>query len=401
MPYAVAVLAIGVLWGALSIRWIRELHVFSLTPFSSIGFFVGFLGVALILHGFRRPLARFVSYEKLMLILHLLYFVFFFPKPVHALLFTFYFYLIYYLFTYTSQRLHQGAALMLVLVPMLVARSTSEVQFIGLSYITFRAFHMIMDAAYLPKMSLTRHFSFLLYVPSLLAGPIDRRQNFDAQMQRGWELLSIEKFTEGWRLVLLGACMKFVFAEVVRSFFLSGRFKGVAYLLSEFYGYSAYLYLDFAGYSAMAIGSGLMLGYRLPDNFNKPFLSQNPQDFWRRFHISLGEWLRDYFFKPIYKQIHSLKVLATHPLLKQNIALFLTFFLMGCWNGLKWHYLLSGSLFGIYSVVYNSYVFRSKQQGATDLISRSKNWRYLSIFVTVNLCCLALYVFSGRQGLLR
>ena len=70
-------------------------------------------------------------------------------------------------------------------------------------------------------------------------------------------------------------------------------------MLKDMYGYTAYLYFDFAGYSLMAIGLGRMMGVELPKNFDKPWLTQNAPEFWKRWHISLGDWLRDYFFRPI------------------------------------------------------------------------------------------------------
>jgi membrane protein involved in D-alanine export len=388
---------VGALAALFSVPGLRQLHVLSLLPYSSILFFVGYILLALLIYLFKKPLSRRISYSGLIFTLHVLYFLFLFPKPVHAFLFGAYFYAIYYLYAIYAKKITQPEALLFTLVPMLVARTTGEVQMVGLSYLTFRAFHMIMDAPQLGRLKPREHFSFLLFVPSLLAGPIDRMQNFGAQLKQGFGLLTAEKLAQGYQLILVGAVMKFVLAEVVSRTLLTRGLMGVQYYLAEFYGYSLFLYFDFAGYSAMAIGCGLLLGLRLPDNFNKPYLSQNPQDFWRRFHISLGEWLRDFFFKPIYKLLHSLWLVSSRPLLRQNVAVFLTFFLMGCWNGLKTHYLLSGALFGIYSVVYNSYVFWTKRRGrGVILFGSERATKWLAIFVTVNLCCLALYIFSGR-----
>ena len=80
------------------------------------------------------------------------------------------------------------------------------------------------------------------------------------------------------------------------------------------------IFFDFAGYSAMAVGLSIMMGIFVPMNFNHPYLAPNPQDFWRRFHITLGSWLTDYFFKPLYKYLHNFDFLKKRKLLIQNIA---------------------------------------------------------------------------------
>ena len=111
----------------------------------------------------------------------------------------------------------------------------------------------------------------------------------------------------------------------------------------------------------------------------------------------LGDWLRDYFFRPIYKSLSGVQRLRTWPLLKQNIALFSTFLLMGCWNGLEAHYIASGALFGLYSVGYNSYQHQSRKH-KWNFWGSTPAWlvKGLSIFVMVHLACFALYIFSGR-----
>ena len=157
-----------------------------------------------------------------------------------------------------------------------------------------------------------------------------------------------------------------------------------------------YLFFDFAGYSLLAIGAGNFIGIDVPINFNKPFLSVNPKEFWKRWHKSLGDWLNDYFFKPIFKDLTSRGVFKS--ITRQNIALLLTFTLMGFWNGFELHFILSGILFGIYSVIHNYYVYRCKKTKRDVLFGSLSPTivRFISIFMMFNAVTFAIYIFSGN-----
>jgi membrane protein involved in D-alanine export len=206
-------------------------------------------------------------------------------------------------------------------------------------------------------------------------------------------------------MVLLGLVQKFVLAEAINRYLLSPlntESTSLSEMLSNMYVYAFYLYFDFAGYSSLAAGFAKLIGINVPQNFNNPFVAVNPQDFWRRWHASLSDWLRDYLFRPYYKWISGKEKLKPYPLLKQNSGLFLTFLVMGLWNGFKSNYILSGVLFGVYSVVHNTYVVRSRQAGR-DIVFGSLNEvavKWISVFLMFNLACIALYVFSGRCPLL-
>jgi len=162
------------------------------------------------------------------------------------------------------------------------------------------------------------------------------------------------------------------------------------------YGYIFDLVFDFAGYSALAIAFGQFIGVNVPINFNKPFTSVNPKEFWEKWHKSLGSWLGDYFFKPIFKYFTSKKILKS--IQRQNIALFLTFTLMGFWNGFDLHFILIGILFGLYSVCHNYYVYRCKQPKKDVLFGNlcPNVVRALSIFMMFNFVTFSIYIFSGN-----
>jgi len=169
-------------------------------------------------------------------------------------------------------------------------------------------------------------------------------------------------------------------------------------MANNMYAYYFYLFFDFAGYSWMALGIGKMMGMTVPVNFTNPFVAVNPQDFWRRFHISLGDWLKDYFFTPLFMFMTRKKGLKKYPLLRQNIALVATFVLMGCWNGFHKKFILSGLLLGVYSMIHNTYIYQCKKKDRDVVFGKmnAKLVKVLSIIIMFNAVAFALYIFSGR-----
>jgi len=198
-----------------------------------------------------------------------------------------------------------------------------------------------------------------------------------------------------------GIVFKYVLAELIDRYWLNiypSASKDLIPMLNNMYAYYFYLFFDFAGYSFMVLGIGKMMGIIVPLNFKNPFTAVNPQDFWKKFHISLGEWLKDYFFTPLYMFLTRKKSLKQHPIFRQNVALTTTFLLMGCWNGLKVHYILSGLLLGIYSAVHNTYIIYCKKKGKDIVFGKlsAKAVKVISIIIMFQLIAFALYIFSGR-----
>ena len=304
--------------------------------------------------------------------------------------------------------------ILLLLLPMLLVKFDIRfasypfklnewISFAGLSYASFKIVGYYMDKA--PKERMTdgvTWFNFLSFTPTLLIGPIERLSRFKATQDNGFSLLNASGFMEGWNVLIKGLAFKYVFAELVDRYWL-GQFSGpdspALGLFSEMYAYYFYLFFDFAGYSFMALGIGRMMGIVVPVNFTNPFLATNPQEFWRTFHISLGDWLKDYFFTPLYMFLTRKKSLKAYPVLRQNTAMILTFTLMGCWNGFKAHYIVSGLLFGIFSAVHNTYVVQCKKKGRDVVYGNLSPLavKLISIFVVFNCVAVALYIFSGRS----
>ena len=372
-------------------------------PFATIDFYLLFALLVAVLYVLKPLLKARMPLTSAIIAICLLYVLAYYPKPWQLLLFTLYQCLFTWLLLFRWKNLHGLLGSLLLALPMILVKldwNVDVIGFAGISYITFRCIQVYLDGELLrDEFGFGEFVAFLLFPPSLLAGPIDRYERFKGDLDEGWSRLNASALLAGWEFIALGLLHKFVLAELVDRYWLSdcdGCTKPWP-MLKDMYGYTAYLYFDFAGYSLLAIGLGRMMGIELPKNFDRPWLTENPPEFWKRWHISLGDWLRDYFFRPIYKSLSGVQRLRTWPLLKQNIALFSTFLLMGCWNGLEAHYIISGSLFGLYSVGYNSYQHQSRKH-KWNFWGSTPAWlvKGISIFIMLHLACFALYIFSGR-----
>jgi D-alanyl-lipoteichoic acid acyltransferase DltB (MBOAT superfamily) len=216
----------------------------------------------------------------------------------------------------------------------------------GISFFSFRSISYIVDlyrGRMEPCRSLPDYLFFLTFFPPLLAGPVVRAVDFLPQIRQNAPATHA-MVSEGLFLVMCGLVKKVVIADYISGNFVDRIFDNPA-LYSGFenlmgaIAYTLQLYCDFSGYSDMAIGLALMLGYRFKDNFNAPFKSQSPTDFWRRWHISLSTWLRDYIYIPLGGNRRGS--------LRQYANLLATMLLGGLWHGASWMYLLWGGYHGV------------------------------------------------------
>lgn len=374
-------------------------------PFTGIDFFIVAAFMVCLVYIAKVVTKEFVPFKWVLLGITIAYLVGYVPHAMHAGMFLVYSYGIYFCCEYILKIKSKLIPALLLVLPMVLVKSIVGIDFIafaGLSYVTFRVVQIYLDnAAENKPVHIGNYVLFIFFPPTLLIGPIDRFQRFNADLAIGYEKLNATQFQLGLEQLMLGVFQKFVLAEAINRFILeklNADSREITSMLSNVYVYSFYLYFDFAGYSSLACGLARMIGIDVPNNFNNPFFAGNPQDFWRRWHATLSDWLRDYVFRPYYKWISGIQRMSKFPLLKQNLGLFLTFFIMGIWNGFKFNFVLSGTLFGLYSVVHNSYVYHSRKKGR-DLVFGKLSpvyIKWISIFLMFNFACLALYVFSGR-----
>lgn len=381
-------------------------------PFSDIDFFLFAIGLVFLLWT-GKLCKNIICYSNMLLTVSIIYLLILYPDPLKILSFIIGTYTLYYLLLRWKNLKYKIIGCIILLIPLILMKANIRfhfypfelnkiIVFSGLSYISFRIIHLYLDGTVSGKpIALKEYANFLLFTPTLLIGPIDRYSRFSGDLKEGYNRLNIENIEKGIQLIVYGIFHKFIVAEFISRYWLNDintHSNELMDLGNTMYAYYFYLYFDFAGYSAMAMGLGNLMGINVPYNFKLPFLAQNIQDFWRRFHKTLGDFLNDYFFKPIYMFLSKKKSLKAYPLSRQNIAVFLTFALMGCWNGFTLNFILSGMLFGIYSITYNSYNFYCKKNGR-DIIFKNINpiaVKIISIVITFHVTAFSLLIFSGK-----
>lgn len=224
---------------------------------------------------------------------------------------------------------------------------------LGLSFFVFEFIHYLVDCYHgrTKPSSLVEFGVFALFFPSMVAGPIKRFQPFINQL-REYRPYKAEYFNEGAARMLKGLAKKILVADMAGNFvlplteFSSNPGVSTFSLWVAVYAYAVKIYFDFSGYSDIAIGCARLFGYELPENFKRPYLSQNISDFWKRWHMSLSSWLREYLYMPVGKKLMATR-LKKRPLLLATACQMITMAICGLWHGAYWNFLAWGLYHGI------------------------------------------------------
>jgi D-alanyl-lipoteichoic acid acyltransferase DltB (MBOAT superfamily) len=264
---------------------------------------------------------------------------------------------------------------------------------VGISFYTFQTLSYTIDIyrGKLEAVDNPLHFAlFVAFFPQLVAGPIVRASNFLPQLLRDPRYDS-RKHGVGLFLILSGLIKKVAIANVLAINFVDRIYDNpLGYssleVLTGLYGYSLQIYCDFSGYSDVAIGLALLLGFQLPINFDRPYMSGSIAEYWRRWHISLSTWLRDYLYIPLGGNRKG--EFNTY----RN--LFITMLLGGLWHGAGWNFVIWGALHGVALAGT-----RLWQKMRAD--SRGKDWkpsslyRFVTIFLTFHFVTFAFILFRS------
>ena len=269
--------------------------------------------------------------------------------------------------------------------------------FLGISYIFFRVIQVIVEIydGVITEISTAQFLMFLLFFPSLSSGPIDRSRRFVEDDERIWTCSEYaELLNDGIYKLVLGLFYKVVcsslFYQLLNSVFAE-RYSPL-YLAGYSYAYGLYMFFDFAGYSSMAVGTSYILGIRMPDNFNKPFLSVDIKDFWNRWHITLSSWFRDFIFTRFVLDSVRKKRFKTR-LGCATAGLILNMLIMGLWHGPYAHYIAYGLYHGILLAVTEIY---QKKARFYRTHKKERWYRVISWFLTLNAVMLGFLIFSGH-----
>ena len=217
---------------------------------------------------------------------------------------------------------------------------------VGISFFTFQSMSYVIDVYrgdLKPLPSLLDYAFYVSFFPQLVAGPIVRARDFAPQIRKPLEITS-QMFAQGCYFIAIGLFKKAVISDYIslnfvdRIFDNPSLYSGLENLLGV-YGYTLQIYCDFSGYSDMAIGIALLLGFRFPMNFNAPYRSESITDFWRRWHISLSSWIRDYIYISMGGNRKGK--------IRQYVNLIITMLLGGLWHGASLNFVAWGGMHGL------------------------------------------------------
>ena len=285
----------------------------------------------------------------------------------------------------------------LVINKVFALTSLHLLAFIGISYMSFKTIQIMLeisDGLIKEKISVKDYLQFLLFFPTVSAGPIDRSRRFLKEIN---EVMPRKEYLElagdGVYRIVLGLLYKVVLSTYVYQMLLALNNTGtVIYSIKYMYLYTLYLFFDFAGYSLMAVGSSNILGIQTPMNFNKPFLSVDIKDFWTRWHITLSTWLRDFVFSRVLMRVIRKKWFKNR-LHNATYAYMVNMLVMGFWHGLSVSYIVYGFYHGVLMAGFEVYQKKSNFYKR----NKNKNWyKLLSWFVTMNLVMIGFFIFSGE-----
>ncbi len=239
----------------------------------------------------------------------------------------------------------------------LMGQSTSlakagDLSWLGFSYVAFRLIHTLRDrqTGRLPAVSLQEYLVYAIFFPSFTAGPIDRLDRFVKDLRRSPVVLAADDFAAAGSRLALGLFKKFVLADSLALIALNagnaGQVRSAGWMWLLVYAYALQIFFDFSGYTDIAIGLGRLLGIRLPENFNAPYLKPNLTQFWNNWHMTLTQWFRAYFFNPLTRALRSAKKPLAQPLMIL-ITQVSTFVLIGLWHGITLNFVLWGLWHGL------------------------------------------------------
>lgn len=263
---------------------------------------------------------------------------------------------------------------------------------VGISFYTFQTLSCVLESYYGKQKPVESHLDFALYVaffPQLVAGPIIRVEDIVPQFKEP-KYFDYNKLCWGLFLFTLGLFQKMVIADTLLSPISDSvfNFEGLPNILDSWIGvfaFSGQIFCDFAGYSTCAIGISLCLGFTLPDNFKSPYGALGFSDFWKRWHITLSTWLRDFLYIPLGGNRKGE--------VRTIVNLFITMLLGGLWHGANWTFVIWGFLHGLYLVIerFVKSIFKNSTLKDNVLV------KLFLIILTYILVCVAWVFFRAKD----
>lgn len=251
---------------------------------------------------------------------------------------------------------------------------------VGISFYTFQTLSYVIDV-YRGKVKAEHHFgyyaTFISFFPQLVAGPIERTNNLLPQIRKT-PVFSYSKSVDGMKRIAWGYFKKIVVADTLAIYVdmvygSLSKYTGFSLVLAVFF-FTIQIYCDFSGYSDIAIGTAGLLGIDLMQNFDCPYFSTSIKEFWKKWHISLSTWFRDYVYIPLGGNRCSA--------MRQKMNLLITFLVSGLWHGANWTYVLWGGVHGVAQIIediFSAPIANLKKRKAGVLVS------WLTVFIFCNI----------------
>lgn len=267
---------------------------------------------------------------------------------------------------------------------------------VGISFYIFQALSYTVDV-YRKDVKAERNFLkyalFVSFFPQLVAGPIEKSKDLLSQIYER-HYFDFERVKDGLLIIIWGGFQKIVIADrvaiVVDTIFNNYPTYQGMYIIVGAVLFAFQIYCDFSGYSTIALGAAKVMGFRLTENFNCPYFALSISEFWRRWHISLQSWFKDYLYIPLGGNRKGT--------LRKYINIMTVFLVSGLWHGASWHYVVWGGLNGVYQIIgYNTKGIRDKVIEKLHLNRDSASHRLMQILITFVLVDIT-WVFFRADG---
>lgn len=268
--------------------------------------------------------------------------------------------------------------------------NASEIAWIGFSYFAFRLLHVLFDQKRFmnTSISLNDFIVYLLFFPAFTAGPIARLDQFTRELQKSKHNDLKEDFLSGGLRIFRGLFAKFIIADSLAVFSIGTiptiQIKNSFWLWIMVYAFAIRIFMDFSGYTDIAIGLSQLVGINLPENFKKPYLSENIMVFWNRWHITLTQWFRTYYFNPLVRFLRTSKYN-----IPSHIIIFFTqistMILIALWHGITLNFLIWGLWNGLGLFIHNRWdEFTIKKKKNIKILDTANLGKIVSIMLTFN-----------------
>lgn len=258
---------------------------------------------------------------------------------------------------------------------------------IGISFYTFQVISYVVDV-YRKKVPAQKSFlklaMYIAMFPQLIAGPIVRYADIEGELTE--RALSTQEITEGIKRFVIGLSKKVLLANSLGELCVACKelgSKSIALMWIYAIAFALQIYFDFSGYSDMAIGLGKILGFHFPENFQYPFIAKSATEFWRRWHISLGSWFRDYVYIPLGGNRVSKK--------RWFFNIMVVWMLTGFWHGASWNFILWGLFFGLLLILEKQYLLKS--------LEKAKVWNHIYMFFVIVISFLIFDAVKIQDGI--